>query len=274
MKSKLIFCPRCSGSNIVSAGLGWRCKDCKREWRKVYKEKRWWNKGLTKETDPRIAEYGRKQSKTRKNNPKYARIVIENRLKSAKLEGKILPEEMQKLYNRLGNQKDVAEFLGVTQTAISYFMKKHKLKSNPQFDLRKYWDNITPEQKEDIYSKVSKSMKGNTNWVYGLYDGTPNKEEQLLIDLFKEFFIPLEFVGDGSFRIEGKNPDFVNRDRKKVLEYDCEFWHRIRPEGYDERRNEVYRRNGFDLLVLTGEDFKVIVYGFWRRCRVRVLIVW
>jgi len=100
-------------------------------------------------------------------------------------------------------------------------------------------------------------MKGNLNWVGGIYKrGSPNGEEQKLIDWFEESNIPLKFVGDGSVLIDGKNPDFINFRMMKILEYDCDFWHNIRPDGYDEKRNETYRKNGWGLLVLDSTDLQ------------------
>jgi len=223
---------------------------------KVYKkqQKDWhqWNKGLTID-NPIVAEYSRKCSITKKKNPKYKRIAIENRLKSAKLEGKVTTEEIRKLYWEENlSSYDIAKKLNVTPSAIILYMQHHNIPNRGRRDSCSRWR--TP--KEEVYKKVSKAMKGNRSWASCLYKrgGLPNKTEQKLIDLFREFDIPLKYVGNGVVVIDGKNPDFINFEGMKILEYDEDYWHSIRPEGYDEQRNEVYRRNGFDLLVLTGED--------------------
>lgn len=220
-----------------------------------------WNKGLTKESDPRVAAYGKAVSRTKKGNPKYGKIGIKNlqndqSLYSIKLEGKVDLEELKAFYWKYElNQRQLAKIYGCSQGAISMFMKRHGIFNRGKGDGVKW---IDPKRKEEGYKILSEELKGNKNWIFGLHrrNGFPNKDERKLIRIFKENNIPLKFVGNGTFFIEGKNPDFVNVERKKVLEYDCVFWHESRPDGYDEIRNEIYRRNGWDLFIITDGDLK------------------
>lgn len=224
-------------------------------------KRRAWNKGLTKETDPRVAAYGRAVSKTKKGNPKYKEIGVKNlqndqSIYSIKLEGKIDLEELKTFYWKYElSQRQLAEIYEVCQSAISLFMTRHNIPNRGKKDAVNW---IDPERKEEGYKVVSKKMKGNKNWIFGLHKrgGFPNKDEEKLIKMFRENNIPLKFVGNGTFFIEGKNPDFVNVEWEKVLEYDSVFWHSSRPEGYDDLRNEVYRRNGWDLFIVTDDDLK------------------
>ena len=225
-----------------------------------YKSGNVWNKGLTKETDKRIETYGKKQSKTKKNNLKYKEIGTKNlqndkSIYSIKLEGKIDIKELKFFYDLGLSQHQLAKIYKCTQSSISLFMKRHNISNRGRKDgaYRR-----TLEGKRKAYEKVSKKMKGNKNWVGGLHKrgGFPNKDEKKLIRMFRDNNIPLRFVGNGTFFIEGKNPDFVNVKKKKVLEYDSTFWHDSRPEGYDRLRNEVYCRNGWDLLIVTDDELK------------------
>jgi len=241
--------------SVVSAGkLSWKCKKCNKTFRKNPKKKQkgWhqWNKGLTKETDKRVAGYGRSGSQTKRSNPsKYAEISRQNRRKTAKLEGKVSPEEMQELYDKLGSHREVAKQLNVAQSAISLFMKRHNLKSKPKFDIKTYLKNASPEEKKRVYEKVSKSMKGNTNWRFS--HQFPNKEEKKLIRYFRKWKLPFKYVGDGSFKIDGKCPDFVWKEKKTLIEFFGELWHE---ESDEPKRIEFFESRGWKCLVIWGKE--------------------
>ena len=87
----------------------------------------------------------------------------------------------------------------------------------------------------------------------------PNGPElQLQSVLDKHFPGEWKFVGDGSFWIEGKNPDFINvNERKCVIEIFGYYWHD--PTFFPNRLSEEeliahYKRYGFDCLVFWEYD--------------------
>ena len=58
-------------------------------------------------------------------------------------------------------------------------------------------------------------------------------------------------MGDGSYLINGKNPDFINEKSKKVIEFFGELWHK--PED-EQIRTNFFKSCGWDCFVIWGKD--------------------
>lgn len=248
-----ITCPYCCSTNISSHGKrDWICNDCKKQFAKHPKRKdpSWhqWNKGLTKESDSRIASYGKKISVTKKNNPKYRVIILKNMEKSRKLFVSI--EEIKKLYyDEKLSQKQIAKKYNVSQGTILLFMRKHGLQARPKHTVLP--NHFNSENLRKGYKKVSKALKGNTNWKFS--HKYPNSEEEKLIRFFNKWNLPFKYVGDGSFKIDGKCPDFINEEKKLIIEFFGELWH----ENLDEQTKiNFFKSNGWNCLVIWGKEIK------------------
>lgn len=241
-----IFCPKCKNKDsIVSAGEKWKCKKCGRLFLKnpKMKQKGWrvWNKGLTKK-DPRVMKAIQTKNKLLREGK--IKNPIEN-LPEPKIE--IFPDEMKILYKKLGSQRKVAERLGVCQSAIFLFMKRHNIKANPQY----IWINRDPKKQAQINKKISKALKGNTNWRYS--HTFPNSDELTLIQFFARNRLPFEYVGDGRFLIDGKSPDFVWREKKLIVEFFGDIWHRSSDEP---SRIKFFEKRGWRCLVVWGREIR------------------
>lgn len=243
MAKASIFCPYCHSESVISRGKSWYCKDCNKFWRKKYKERRIWNKNLTKEDDKRIANYGEKISKTKQSNIKYKKIELKN-LPEPKI--KISPQKMEELYKGR-SQNDIAKILNVCQGAISAFMKRHGIKTKPKH----IWSNRDPKKQEKINKKISKALKGNTNWRYS--HQFPNNDELTLIRFFARNRLPFEYVGDGNFLIDGKCPDFIWKEKKLIVEFFGDIWHRSTDEP---SRIKFFEKRGWRCLVIWGREIR------------------
>jgi len=87
----------------------------------------------------------------------------------------------------------------------------------------------------------------------------PNKPEIFLTKILEEF--QFKYTGNYSFWINGKNPDFTNENKKKVIEYFGGYWHDEKITGksrkdHQKEREEHFRKEGFMTLVLWEEDLK------------------
>lgn len=83
----------------------------------------------------------------------------------------------------------------------------------------------------------------------------PNKPETKLGEILKEIF-PNEYkyVGDFSFILGGKNPDFMNvNGRKKLVELYGTYWHR---DDDPQERIDFFKQFGFDTLVVWENELK------------------
>ena len=88
----------------------------------------------------------------------------------------------------------------------------------------------------------------------------PNKAERKLLGILNDLF-PNEwkFVGDFSFMIDGKNPDFLNvNGQKKLIELFGDYWHQ---GDNPQDRIDIFKPFGFDTLVVWESelgDFKLL----------------
>lgn len=87
----------------------------------------------------------------------------------------------------------------------------------------------------------------------------PNKVESMVIDTIKQFKIPLTYTGNGKMIIDKLNPDFVNIDKKKIVEVFGEYWHSGISNMFcvdkDIRRQRL-KNHGYDLLILWESEIK------------------
>ncbi len=75
----------------------------------------------------------------------------------------------------------------------------------------------------------------------------PNNLERRLIDLLKKFSLPFDYVGDGKVIIVDKCPDFINKDKRLLIELCGSYWH---TEEEIDRKVKFYKKYNFDTLVI------------------------
>lgn len=90
----------------------------------------------------------------------------------------------------------------------------------------------------------------------------PNKPESLLIEVFKILNLNYQFVGDYKIWINGKNPDFINEENKKIIEF---FGWRHTEEAtgmpnnqHEQERIDHFKKNGYDCLVIWENELKIM----------------
>lgn len=110
-----------------------------------------------------------------------------------------------------------------------------------------------PMSKREVVDRMLRSLRKSQK-VY------PNKGEQMMIEFFKENDIDLTFCGDGSFILDGKLPDFVNYEKKVVVEYNGRFWHSKNEwnDAYDDsqERKEFFESRGYKFYVIWDDEFE------------------
>ena len=87
---------------------------------------------------------------------------------------------------------------------------------------------------------------------------TPSGLETRVLDLVQRYSLPYSYVGNGSYWIEDKNPDFVRNDhRKQVVEVYAAF-QKIQNYGnvdnYRFQRSFHYKQFGYETVFLSEED--------------------
>ncbi len=258
-----------------------------------------WNYGLTKETDERLLEYGKKSSKTLKRLFKEGKLKIwsigltketDKRLKNfgEKQKGKIVSMETRKKQSI--TRKELFKEGKIDKSKL-YFKKGHpptrgSFKKN---DPRLIGDK-NPAKRPEVREKIRLSKLGDKNPMKRIevrkhmiennpnkngklfknleylkkyaksMNKRPNKKEKLLINLLRQLKLPYKFVGDFSFWIEGKNPDFINvNDQKKIIELFGDYWHN--EEKFPNKLNKQqlkkhYAKYGYKTLVIWEHELK------------------
>jgi len=160
---------------------------------------------------------------TGKNNPMYGKT------------GELAPG-----YGRCG---ELNGMYGKYGELCPNFGKTHTPEQNEQDSLNKkaLWQD--PEYREKQWLGRCKSVKI-----------LPNKMEIYLLKILEQMF-PGEwrYTGNFSFIINGRNPDFVNRENNKIIEFYGDHWH----QGDDPQdRINIFKPCGYDTLVIWGHELK------------------
>ena len=81
----------------------------------------------------------------------------------------------------------------------------------------------------------------------------PNKCEKKLEKIMEDNDLPFKYVGDGKLIIDGKCPDFVWEEKKKLIEFFGEYWH---TEDEIPKRKKIFRDEGYSTLIIWGKELK------------------
>jgi hypothetical protein len=217
----------------------------KEKMRQKMKGKTPWNKGLSKEIDPRIKVVAGFKGK---HHDEETRKKISENIKAAfKSE-----EKRKRLFERFTD--DVRKRLA--ELARERFKDKNK---NPVY---------RPEVRRKISEKKRGRKRPDFANRYGKKDEfeikkfqaehiRPTKLERRVKELLEEI-LPNEYiyVGDGLFVLGGYCPDFLNRNgKKKLIEVFGDYWHR---NDNPEERKAIFRKYGFDCLIIWEHELNDI----------------
>ena len=97
----------------------------------------------------------------------------------------------------------------------------------------------------------------------------PTSLEKKFLKIVEENGLPYKYVGDGSFMISNKNPDFININGRKIaIEVYAEFYKTLNGRNIEEwrtERKELFKEYGWDLLFFSQtqvrEDYVLNVLG-------------
>jgi len=81
----------------------------------------------------------------------------------------------------------------------------------------------------------------------------PNSQEQELQKVLDQLFPgEYEYIGDMSVCIAGKYPDFICKARKKLIEFNGEYWHQDLDK--EQKRTELFAQHGYQTLLVWGRE--------------------
>ena len=198
-----------------------------------------WIKGLTKETDKRVEGIskslnGRKYPNRKKRGPP-----------SEETKRKISEAHKGKPGTNLGK----------------HFSEEHRknlsesLKGKPSSMLGKYHSEETKKQMS--CAAIKRNRENMTYWanLHKSLHLKPNKPEAQLNKILQKLR-PNEYkyVGDFSFILGGKSPDFMNvNGQKKLIELYGDYWHK---DDDPQERIDFFKQYGFDTLIVWEKELK------------------
>jgi len=110
-------------------------------------------------------------------------------------------------------------------------------------ELKRLWKD--KNYKEYMIKKILSTLKNK-----------PNNQEQKLSKLLPSSF---KYVGNGKIIIEGLNPDFVNENNKKIIEFYGDYWHNQEDnKDRDKKRISTYAKYGYKTLIIWEHELKDI----------------
>ena len=111
--------------------------------------------------------------------------------------------------------------------------------------MKNQWKTVGKEEKERRMKFLWESEKKISR---------PNKSEIKLDTILKSLNLPYKYVGDRSFLINWKNPDFVNvNGKKKVIELFGDYWHQ---NDNPQNRIDLFKKYGYECLVIWENELK------------------
>jgi len=266
-------CPICGEKKYYKAK---KCKNCFAVW----------NKGLTKETSEIIRKATEKMKKnhvswirdghlTNKHKQKISQSHIglrhseETKRKISKLQkGRKLTEEWKKKIGESGKGRIVSEEtrkkIGDAQRGEKHhFFGRHLTEEHKKkISIGNRGKIISLEQRKAISKKIKEKYKNDFEFLMKKYTGLnqkPNNKEKIIFDLIKMYNLHYEYVGNGKFWIDGKNPDFVNvNGQKKIIELFGDYWHTKMAKETPEERINHFKKYGFDCLIIWEKELKNI----------------
>jgi len=233
-----------------------------------------WNKGKTnvysKETLKRMSE----SQKGIKHNAQ-SKEKIKHTLKRKYLSGELVPwskgkkqvfsEETRQEWSRKRKDKPHSE---KHRIAMSNAWTSIKRKKRSEL-IKNLWQNNEYREKQhkqrcseencERFSKLMSSDEVRKKSLLGSHK-RPTSAEKSFMMFTQKYDLPYKYVGNGSFIIAGKNPDFIHSNGKKnVIEIYGAYWHNI--EDGINRVNYFYD-HGYRTLIIwdweLGNEAKIL----------------
>lgn len=150
------------------------------------------------------------------------------------------------------------------------YVKKLMIKNNPMNKLEfriksgkkisEYWKNH-PDEKKNRDKKVGITLKNKwktdkkfVKYMRQCCNIKPNKLENKLYKFLQKY--GFKYTGDFSFWIDGKNPDFIIKNKKIFVELFGSYWHELSDES---KRLKHFSEHGWTGVIIWDYEMKDII---------------
>lgn len=127
-------------------------------------------------------------------------------------------------------------------------MGKPEIRKTLSVKTKDLWDRKDSPFLKDSY-KEKKRLEAQTKFektgISPVSHKKMNNLEEKVSSIISKFCDNFKFVGDGTVWIDGKNPDFINYELKKIIEVFGEHWHSQKITGKNNQEHEYERINHF-----------------------------
>lgn len=208
--------------------------------------KGWINKGSFRRDHKVPDEWREKVAKATTTFP-----IGKNKLEELYLDKKLSPTQIGKI-------------IGVSGTSVLRWVKRFDIPNRNRVEARKlmvitWGDNISKGKMGHSVSKETREKLRDARMIQEIPSNF-TKPELKLIDILRRHEIPLEYTGNGSFWISGLNPDFVDKERKVIVEVFGRYWHTPK-EGVDvpfyrtyNGRKFIFMSKGWTILIFWEDE--------------------
>lgn len=210
---------------------------------------------LSEEAKRKISE-SRKGKYGGEKDPMYHKIQSEEGRKRISIANKnrIITEDTRKKLSQASKGRKLSDEAKM-KIRLAKLGKHHLTEEAKRRIGAKHRGKHIPEAvKEKIRKTIVKRLQDPTIkkiWVNN-FKIKPNKPERKILEVCKESFPNFEYVGNFQFWVKTKNPDFIDKTHKLIIEYDGSYWHRDKQK--DDERNRIYAENGYATLSLSEPD--------------------
>lgn len=238
------------GKELVSH-YALRCKKCNGLYNNSMKGKIPWNKNklfMVKEENPNWVDFVKVKcfycNKEFDRKPyRLRKIMFCSRECELKWRSEKYSNEGNSMYNKKHKRKSIEliRMKALGRECTEETKEKHRKNAY------KRWENI--ELKNKILTKTFKNNKKS-----------PNKLEKDFMKFLEENNLSkYKFVGDGKVWIRNRNPDFICKEDRKIIELYGDYWHRNDKNHND--RIKTYVENDYDTLVIYESEFRKDKYN-------------
>ena len=145
---------------------------------------------------------------------------------------------------------------------ISDFMKQRKLSAEHKrkIGLAHKGKHVSQETRA-LIGKYSQERWDNGQWrekqikkIMSGWWNRPTSLEKQMIEIIERYSLPYKYVGDGSFLIGFKNPDFININSKKICVEVANIYHH--DDNYETKRKKHFKNYGWECVVFRGDELR------------------